>query len=73
VAHFKEGKRKPTCKKTRENTFLENMDKKLSAHDIWVKAQKEGLSKEEYKKLLIENGIIIKQHLTDTNIGNIKK
>jgi beta-N-acetylglucosaminidase len=32
---------------------------KLSAYEIWKISKKKNLSKEEYKQLLIENGIII--------------
>jgi hypothetical protein len=32
---------------------------KLTAHQIWKKVQKENLTKEQYKQLLIDNGNII--------------
>ncbi len=35
---------------------------KLSAYQIWKKVQNEKLSKSEYKKLLIENGILIEKN-----------
>jgi len=37
----------------------EMLQKKLSAHDIWVKVNHEKLSDKDHKKLLFANGIIV--------------
>lgn len=37
----------------------ELLGQKLSAHDVWVKVKNEKLSDEQYKQLLIDNGIVI--------------
>jgi hypothetical protein len=35
--------------------------RKLTAYEIFKKVRKENLTKEQYKQLLIDNGIIIKK------------